>query len=137
MCDAWWPSDLGRYELSCFPLNLAKLQGTPFLTEHLKWLLLSFSKKNLKKEVLTHSIHRSVFLKKKSRKRSLHFILFSFLFLYKQVRVGHCIFQNFYFKENSIFFCICKLSLWKTHTKIVIKNVRQNCLIKNVSKIII
>ena len=31
----------------CFPMNFAKFLGTPFLTEHLRPLLLSFEKKQI------------------------------------------------------------------------------------------
>ena len=33
-----------RLRYRCFPLNIAKFLKTPFLTKHLRWLLLSFEK---------------------------------------------------------------------------------------------
>ena len=40
-----------RLEYRCFPVKFARLLGTPFFTEHLRWLLLSFLKQRKNEKI--------------------------------------------------------------------------------------
>ena len=43
LCQSLFFNKVARLWYRCFPVNFAKLLRTPFFTEHLRWLLLTFA----------------------------------------------------------------------------------------------
>ena len=57
----------------CFPLNFMKFLRTPFLTEHLRWLLLFFLNVSF---ITSHTLHFMLFT---STSTSTYFFVFNFV----------------------------------------------------------